>query len=209
MLERVQSRRSLTVLGVVVAVSAGLTFGVIRMTGQATQGHKLPQGLTLLPRSTTDRPLIAPGAHQVQLKDAPTELGAPIALPDTGLVGSVRSVWAVTRHDPDTGEGDSEVAITFPKRPLIIDYRRPAPPNPIENYKGLANEHANTHTIDLNGVPGLAITQKSDQLSSNMGVVSFIIDGVSIDVRGYYDETVLRQIALSILDRAATSTATN
>jgi hypothetical protein len=61
--------------------------------------------------------------------------------------------------------------------------------------------------IDLNGIPGLATAQNSDQTGQNFGAVEFVVDGTQVDVVGHYDEATLEAVSQSIVDRELASTS--
>lgn len=166
---------------------------------QASRGGRLPS-----PLPTLEHPL-RPDAKQVTLREATQELGAKIVLPDSSLAGSsdVGAIW--TEH---TGPV-TDVAVTFPRPRLIVDYERPVTypqPAPTMYATEARQGPGSMSTIDLKGVPALATAQNSDQLHQNFGSIEFVENGTVIRVMGHYDQATLQAVAQSIVDRSSPST---
>lgn len=199
---RAPSRPLFLAIALVVATAAASLIGVFAF-GSSTR-HLVRGGSMLVPPPTLAHPL-PPGAQQVSLSDAAQALGASIVLPNNALAGP-SNVGAVWTHF----EGPvTDIAVTFPGPGLIVDYERPVPyPQPVAAmYETLANEHSDSmRTIDLNGVPALAIAQNSDQLHHNFGAIEFVENGTVIRVMGHHDEATLQAVAQSIVGRGGSAT---
>ena len=180
-----------------VAVICAAVAAVVMLTGPASPpGQSGSAGQFLLvPPATLAQPL-GPSAPQVSLADAPSALGGPVTLPNSSLASSanVGTVWTV-----NYGGDNAVVAIAFPQAGLIVEYERPVQ-TPPTIYQTLAQEHPNSFSdTDLNGVPGLAIRQNSDQTGANFGAIEFVVGGTQIVVMGHYDEAALAAVARSII----------
>jgi len=192
-------------------VAATLAFFVARATTphrRAATPHKraaLPYRFSPIPPVTLAHPL-PPFAKRISLQEISVNLGSTVTLPDSSLVkpSDAGSAWAASLRDPDTGQTDTTVAVTFPSQSLIVDYSRPVPyPDALANYQGYARAHPDAaDVIDLNSVPALAIKQNSDDLGSNFGSIEFVAAGTQIVVLGHYDGSTLRAVAASVLSRA-------
>ena len=116
---RVSRRLVLAVAVVVVAAAASLT-GVFVFGGQGKRSGVEMQ--SDLPGPTVQRPL---AGKQISLADGTAAVGPALVLPDTSLVGpsDAGPVW-MSNIDPQTAVN---VAVTFPRQGMFIDYSWPAP----------------------------------------------------------------------------------
>ena len=192
---RMSGRLVLAVAVVAVAAAASLT-GVFVFGGQ---GKRSGGGMQSdLPGPTVQRPLIG---KQVSLADATAAIGPALVLPDSSLVGpsDAGPVW-MSNIDPQTA---ANVAVTFPRQGMFIDYSWPAPyADPAVGYRSLVQDNRpNFHLIDLKGLPALAIDQSSDDTGQNFGVVAFTVGSTEVQVFGHNDQTTLASVATSILDQ--------
>ena len=105
-----------------------------------------------------------------------------------------------------TAPGDErDVAVTFPRVGLIIQYERPVPypKPPATTYQAEADQFPNLMSVtSLNGVPALATKQDADQLGTNFGAIEFVSGGTRIAVLGHYDLATLENVARSIVNQS-------
>jgi len=195
---RPQRRLVLAVAVVAGAIAASL-IAVFAVGGSPKQ----PLGVmrSIEPAISLARPLPHPDAKEITLADAAKVLGAPIVFPDDSLASpaDVGAVWA-QRTGPVV-----DVAVTFPRTGLIVNYERPIPyPQPVpQMYATEARQSPDSMSvIDLNGVPALATRQNSDQLHQNFGAISFVENGTVVSVLGHYETATLESIAQSIVEQA-------
>ena len=191
-------RLGVVAAGVALALAAAFV-GVFVFGGHRPRPVAMTEGL---PGPTVERPLA--GAQQTSLGDATAALGPALVLPDTPAVGPADAgpVWMLA------GRNYVTVAVTFPKQGMFIDYVWPGAnsADPLAGYRALVqNNQPNFHLIDLNGVPGLAVDQSSDDTGLNFGVVAFTVGSTEIRVFGHKDQTTLTSVATSILDRMPSS----
>jgi hypothetical protein len=190
------SRRLMLAVAVVAVAAAASVTGVFLFGGQGKQSGV--GMLSDLPGPTVQRPLVG---KQVSLADGTAAIGPALVLPDTSLVGpsDAGPVW-MSNIDPQTAVN---VAVTFPRQGMFIDYSWPAPyADPAAGYRSLVQDNRpNFHLIDLKGLPALAIDQNSDDTGQNFGVVAFTVGSTEIQVFGHNDQTTLASVATSILDQ--------
>lgn len=199
------NRRLAVAIAVVATAAAASVFGAFVFGGSSKHQPLIRGEATLVPPPTLEHPL-PPGAKQISLSAAPAILGAPIILPDSSLAGpsDAGAVWL-----QDLRPHWADVAVTFSSAGLIVYYLRPSqyPEAPLALYRDEAKSQPGTSVIDLNGIPGLATAQNSDQTGQNFGAVEFVVDGTQVDVVGHYDEATLQAVAQSIVDRELASTS--
>jgi hypothetical protein len=195
---RPSRRLALALVVVAVALAASL-IGVFVFGGHRPRPVVMTEGL---PGRTVQHPLA--GANQASLSDATAALGPALVLPDTDIVGpsDAGPVWMFA------GRNFVNVAVTFPRQGMFIDYVWPGANSgdPLDSYRALVQDNRpNFHLIDLNGVPGFAIDQNSDDTGHNFGVVAFTVGSTEIQVFGHNDQTTLTAVATSILDQMPSS----
>ena len=194
-------RRLVLVAAVVTAAAAASLIGIFVLSGSPK--HLVRGERLLVPPPTLTHPL-PPGAKELSLADAAATLGAPVVLPDTSLVSAsdAGAVWL-----QDMQPHWVSVAVTFPGPRLIVDYLRPTqyPESPLALYQDETKTLPGSSVVDLNGVPGLAVAQDSDQTGGNFGSIEFVLGSTQIDVLGHYDEAKLQAAAQSIVDQTSAS----
>ena len=110
--------------------------------------------------------------------------------------------WDERRPDPmmDEAARDVDLAISFPKQGLIVQYIQPPISDPLSNYQA-ALRNSEGSLIYLNGgVPALT-TEGQLPDGSPWGFVQFVAGGSTIEVMGHPDQETLQAAAQSILDR--------
>lgn len=132
------------------------------------------------PTPTFARPL-GVAARRITLAEAAATLGAPIVLPYRGFahVSDVGAVWGA-RH---------AVAVTFPRRGLLIRYERPAYPDPIASYESFERGRGGATIVYLNGTPGLEVGK----------TLEFVARGTIVAVTLKHTGAPIQRIAKSIL----------
>ena len=158
-------------------------------------GPSGPQGPPSTP--TLEQPLHDRGARQVSLSAAARALGRAFVLPDTPQVGpsDVGSVWMNQLHGDET---QTAVAVTFPSQDLIINYERPAPPDPFAYFQATTKETPNSKLIWLGSTPASYNPGSPDYWAA----IEVIVGGATIGVLGHTSEASLQAVAQSIVDRA-------
>lgn len=93
------------------------------------------------------------------------------------------------------------VTVTFPSQDLIIDYERPAPPDPLTYFQATTKETSRSKLIWLGSTPASYNPGTSDYWAS----IEVIAGGATIGVLGHTDEASLQAVAQSIVDRSGAS----
>lgn len=202
--QRRRSSRRLVLAAAAVVVASAAAIGFFAFG--TSPSHLRGSQDRLVPSPTLAHPL-PPGSQQVSLSDATTALGAPIALPDTSLVGpsDVGPVWL-----QDVSPHWVSVAVTFPEARIIVLYMRPTsyPQPPLPLYESEAKTQPGASLVNLTGVPGLATEQNTDSTGRNFGSIEFVAGGTQVGVLGHYDEATLQAVAQSIVDQEGSSSGT-
>jgi hypothetical protein len=112
----------------------------------------------------------------------------------------VGTVWL---NEPDAT--DMTVAVVYPAQGLLVEYTKPALPDPLANFQRVASQSSSgeqEQVAYLNGqVP--ALTGAPNPALGGLGLVEFVVQGIDIRVMGpSLDVPSLQAFAESILAQA-------